>query len=103
MSESDSKSDALPRRTVLKSAGLGVGAGILSTLGTGSQAAGEPGIWSQDYWAKKGDVPLYMFRKRLGAPGVGEPPRPALFLVHGSSVTWRIFDLDRPAMANIQS
>src|SRR5262245_47433099 len=96
MSESNSKSDALPRRTVLKSAGLGVGAGILSTLGTGSQATSEPGIWSQDYWAKKGDVPLYMFRKRLGAPGVGEPPRPVLFLVHGSSVTWRIFDLDTP-------
>src|SRR4029450_5186167 len=55
MSESDSKSDAaVPRRTVLKSAGLGVGAGILSTLGTASQAASEPDIWSQDYWARKG-------------------------------------------------
>ena len=45
MNESDSKSDAaVPRRTVLKSAGLGVGSGILSALGTASQAAGEPGI-----------------------------------------------------------
>jgi pimeloyl-ACP methyl ester carboxylesterase len=97
MSESDSKSDAaVPRRTVLKSAGLGVGAGILSTLGTASQAAGEPDIWNQDYWARKGNVPLYMFRKRLGAPAVGEPLRPVLFLVHGSSVTWRIFDLVTP-------
>jgi hypothetical protein len=37
-----------------------------------------------------------MFRKRLGAPAVGEPPRHVLFLVHGSSVTWRIFDLVTP-------
>lgn len=37
-----------------------------------------------------------MFRKRLGAPKTGEPSRPVLFLVHGSSVSWRIFDLDTP-------
>lgn len=40
--------------------------------------------------------PLYIFRKRLGAPKPGESSRPVLFLVHGSSVTWRIFDLDTP-------
>jgi len=92
-----SKPDAaLPRRTVLKSAGLGVGAGILSSLARSAKAAGGPDIWSQEYWAKKGDVPLFMFRKRLGAPAAGEAPRPVLFLVHGSSVTWRIFDLDTP-------
>src|SRR5437588_10620999 len=85
----------VPRRTVLKTAGLGIGAGLLSGLPIAAQAAdGE--IWSADYWAKKGDVPLYMFRKRLGAPKRGEAPRPVLFLVHGSSVTWRIFDLDTP-------
>ena len=53
-------------------------------------------IWSAEYWAKKGDVPLYIFRKRLGAPRPGKSSRPVLFLVHGSSVTWRIFDLDTP-------
>jgi pimeloyl-ACP methyl ester carboxylesterase len=93
MSESD---PGLPRRTVLKSAGLGVGAGLLSGLATPVHAAESAEIWSQDYWAKKGDVPLYMFRKRLGAPKAGDQPRPVLFLVHGSSVTWRIFDLDTP-------
>ncbi len=93
MSESD---PALPRRAVLKSAGLGVGAGLLSGLAKPVQAAESAEIWSQDYWAKKGDVPLYMFRKRLGPPKAGEQPRPVLFLVHGSSVTWRIFDLDTP-------
>lgn len=51
-------------------------------------------IWSQEYWAQKGKVKLYMFRKRVGAPASGEPPRPILFLVHGSSFGSRSgFDL----------
>jgi hypothetical protein len=25
-------------------------------------------MWSQEYWAHKGDVKLYMYRKRVGAP-----------------------------------
>src|SRR5271168_106802 len=37
-----------------------------------------------------------MFRKRLGAPKPGEPARPVLFFVHGSSVTSRVFDLRVP-------
>lgn len=51
-------------------------------------------IWSREYWATKGGVKLYMFRKRLGAPAPGENPRPILFLVHGSSFgTQAGFDL----------
>ena len=42
------------------------------------QAGGNGQIWSQEYWAKKGDVPLWMFRKRLGAPQAGEAARPVL-------------------------
>jgi pimeloyl-ACP methyl ester carboxylesterase len=86
----------LARRAVLKTAGLGVGAGLLSGAATPAQAASDGEIWSAEYWTKKGDIPLYIFRKRLGAPKAGEAPRPVLFLVHGSSVTWRIFDLDTP-------
>jgi alpha-beta hydrolase superfamily lysophospholipase len=59
-------------------------------------AAAEGEIWSSEYWAKKGDVPLWMFRKRVGAPKAGEPSRPVLFLVHGSSVTSRTFDINVP-------
>jgi pimeloyl-ACP methyl ester carboxylesterase len=90
----------MPRRTVLR--GLGIGAGLMSNLAGTAQAQTAPAaakdgdIWSAEYWAKKGDVPLYVFRKRLGAPKPGEPSRPVLFMVHGSSVTWRIFDLDTP-------
>ena len=54
-------------------------------------------VWSNEYWVKKGDVPLYMFRKRLTAPKRGEKPRPVLFLVHGSSISSRSsFDLTPP-------
>lgn len=84
----------LPRRAILKGAGLGLGAGMLACI----TAAAEPAaaIWSREYWTKKGEVPLYIVRKRLGEPKPREPLRPVLFLVHGSSVTWRIFDLDAP-------
>jgi alpha-beta hydrolase superfamily lysophospholipase len=54
-------------------------------------------IWSSEYWAKKGDLALYIFRKRLGASKPGEPARPILFLAHGSSVSARpTFDLTVP-------
>src|SRR3954463_7150088 len=77
----------LARRTVIKGAGIGLGAGMLAGLDTASAqsptaAPSESAeIWSSEYWAKKGEVPLWMFRKRLGAPKPGEPLRPVLFFV----------------------
>jgi alpha-beta hydrolase superfamily lysophospholipase len=54
-------------------------------------------IWTGEYWAKKGELSLYIFRKRLGAPKSGEPAKPILFLAHGSSVSARpTFDLTVP-------
>src|SRR5438477_15389 len=90
----------LARRAVLRGLGVG-GLGLGVAAATPAQAAtavtSEGGeIWSSEYWAKKGDVPLWMFRKRLGAPKRGEAPRPVLFFVHGSSVTSRVFDLNVP-------
>ena len=90
---------SLGRRAVIKGAGLGlVAGGISATLPAQAASAATEGgeIWSSEYWAKKGDVPLWMFRKRVGAPKAGEPSRPVLFLVHGSSVTSRAFDLNVP-------
>src|SRR5258706_4666373 len=53
--------------------------------------------WSNEYWAQKGDVKLYMFRKRSTAPKAGEKPLPVLFLIHGSSNSGRSsFDLATP-------
>jgi pimeloyl-ACP methyl ester carboxylesterase len=92
----------LARRTLIKGAGFGAGlvaGGMADTLLAHSAEAAptEDGeIWSSEYWAKKGDIPLWMFRKRLGQPKAGEPSRPVLFFVHGSSVTSRSFDLTVP-------
>jgi hypothetical protein len=69
----------LARRTVIKAMGAGVAAGAIGTMPAQSAtpAATEGGeIWSQEYWTKKGDIPLWMFRKRIGAPKAGEPARP---------------------------
>ncbi len=89
---------ALARRAVIKGAGAGlVAGGLAGAMATqGAVAATSQGseIWSSEYWAKKGDVPLWMYRKRLGAPKAGEPSRPVLFFVHGSSISSRVFDLN---------
>ena len=90
----------LPRRGLVKAAGLALLAGAVGDAAAlqSAAAAGDNAsdIWSSEYWAKKGDVPLWMFRKRLGAPKAGEPSRPVVFFVHGSSVTSRAFDLSVP-------
>jgi alpha-beta hydrolase superfamily lysophospholipase len=64
---------------------------------TPASAGGSEKIWSGEYWAKKADLSLYIFRKRLGLPRPGEPAKPTLFLAHGSSVSARpTFDLTVP-------
>ncbi len=99
----------LSRRALLTTAASVAAAGLVdiatatkvgaqNTTGTsGSADSTESKIWSKDYWAKKGDVSLYMFRKRAGDPADDDVPRPVLFLSHGSSVSSRpTFDLHVP-------
>jgi len=83
----------LSRRSLIHGASLGLG-----LLAAGPVLAQTPApIWNAEHWAKKGDVSLHLFRKRAGAPKAGEPPRPVLFLVHGSSISARpSFDLSVP-------
>jgi pimeloyl-ACP methyl ester carboxylesterase len=70
-------------------------------MGSGKMDHQEKKIWSNEYWAQKGDIKLYMFRKRMGAPQAGQPPLPVLFLVHGSSLSSRsAFDLNAGAHGN---
>ena len=93
------------RRTVLMSAGLGIGAApvcVRSPAHAEGGAASEAEVWSQEYWANKGGVKLNMWRKRVGAPKADEKPRPVLFMVHGSSNSARSsYDLSVPkARAN---
>lgn len=84
---------SLPRRAVIKFAG----AGLLGGLAGPAHAVETEEIWSADYWARKGDVKLNLWRKRIGVPKPGEQPRPLLFLVHGSSNSARSsYDLSVP-------
>jgi len=89
---------SLARRSLIKGAGLGLVAGVLADTVPAQSAGPAEGneIWSGEYWAKKGDIPLWMYRKRVGAPKAGEPSRPVAFFVHGSSVSSRVFDLNVP-------
>jgi len=88
----------IARRTVLMSAGIGMGAGLVAGTGLAQAqptAAGE--TWSAEYWANKGGVKLNLWRKRASAPQPGEKPLPILFLVHGSSNSARSsYDLTVP-------
>jgi alpha-beta hydrolase superfamily lysophospholipase len=99
----DDTDPGVARRTVLRTASLGLGAGLVTSL-TPSEAegvtpaaavAGE--IWSSEYWTQKGDTKLNLWRKRVGAPKAGERALQILFLVHGSSSSTRTsFDLTVP-------
>jgi alpha-beta hydrolase superfamily lysophospholipase len=65
-------------------------------------------IWSGEYRATKrrngSEIQLAMYRRRLGAPQPGEPARPVLFLVHGSSNSAKSsFDLIVPGRGEYSS
>jgi len=88
------------RRTFLKGTGLGVGFGLFgrcaSALAQNVPTDATTPLWSGEYWAKKGEVSLYLYRKRLRQPDANEK-RPVLFFVHGSSISARSsFDLAVP-------
>ena len=77
------------RRDVIKAAGAGLATSLLAgaTAQAQTPAAAQVGaeFWTAEYTAKKGDVSLAMYRKRVGAPTAGGAQKPVLFLVHGSS------------------
>jgi alpha-beta hydrolase superfamily lysophospholipase len=75
------------RRDMIKAAGAGLAAGLFADAGAQAQtqAPSDGAFWTAEYVAKKGDVSLQMYRKRVGAPMAGEPAKPVFFLVHGSS------------------
>lgn len=88
------------RRSIMQAAGLGALAGLVggrAQAQTEMTRLGEGPVWSREYTVKKGDTPLHVFRKRLGAPGPDSAKPPVLFLVHGSSNSGRsTFDLTVP-------
>ena len=87
------------RRALLLSAGVGLGTvtvdGARKPLLAQADRPTADQLWSAGYVARKGDVSLALYRKRIGPPQAGE--RPVLFLVHGSSVSAKpSFDLTVP-------
>jgi alpha-beta hydrolase superfamily lysophospholipase len=83
---------SLSRRSALQAGAAATAAALLAPPGTATPvAAGR--IRSEEHWARKGDVRLYLYRKLRAEAG----KRPVLFLVHGSSFSGRGgFDLHVP-------
>ncbi|WP_158922407.1 alpha/beta hydrolase [Acidisphaera sp. S103] len=76
--------------------GVMIGAPLAVAAVTRPAAAAES-FWTAQYQARKGDVTLAIYRKRLHAPRAGEAKLPVLFLVHGSSISsLPSFDLTVP-------
>ena len=89
----------ISRRRALLAAGTALAAPAFAQKSAqqSAQQSATQKPWSAEYWAQKGDVKLYMFRKRAAAPKVGEKPLPVLLLIHGSSNSGRSsFDLATP-------
>jgi len=85
-----------PTRRSVIAAGI-AGAVLAGGARQAAAADSEAAIASAEYWAKRGDVALYMFRKRRDAGRADGKPMPVLFLVHGSSLSGRsTFDLTVP-------
>ena len=78
---------SIARRDFIKAGGAGLAMALAADAAWAQTASGE--FWTAEYVAKKGDVSLQMYRKRVGAPAAGEAPKPVLFLVHGSSTSAR--------------
>lgn len=85
------------RDALAGAAGLGA-VGVAAKEAAAHPAAPAGTVVSAEYWAEKGPVRLYLYRKRLDIPrAAGEPPRRVLFLVHGSSNSSRpTYDLTVP-------
>ena len=65
----------LGRRDVIAAAGAALAAGLAGDAAhapAAAQAVSANDIVRNEYWAKKGEVSLYLFRKRVGAPAPGE-------------------------------
>jgi alpha-beta hydrolase superfamily lysophospholipase len=85
----------LDRRGLLKASALLTAAATATGCGP-ARAAVEPKIEATEHWAQKGDVKLYLYRKRL-INTVRDDTKPVLFLVHGSTFAGRgSYDLQVP-------
>jgi pimeloyl-ACP methyl ester carboxylesterase len=76
-------------------------AAATTAAGAAAPAAAQAGkIVAEEHWAKKGEVDLYIYRKRMLGDGRTDA-KPVLFLVHGSTFSCRgSYDLQVPGRSN---
>ena len=102
MTNRDEGEDVSRRRRFLQGAALSLMATAATPQLANATNTIENGVVANEYWAKKGDVDLYLYRKQSTEDKGGKPgPKPVLFLVHGSSFSGRGgFDLQVPGRPN---
>ena len=74
MTDNSLARNSLARRDVIKAAGAGLATSLLAAATAQAQtpaAAQTAEFCTAEYTAKKGDVSLAIYRKRVGAPGAG--------------------------------
>ena len=88
----------ISRRTFLAASALALGASRTGArAGEPDRPSAEGEIRASEYWAHRGDIRLYLYRKYLVSSVRAGSSRPILFLAHGSSVSSRpTFDLNVP-------
>lgn len=85
------------RRDFLGGVGVALGAAATKAWGEPDAQQKEEKIHAYEYWAHRGDIRLYMYRKLVGPATPGNSKRPILFLTHGSSISSRpTYDLTVP-------
>jgi pimeloyl-ACP methyl ester carboxylesterase len=101
------------RRTLLKSLGV-AGAGTVAaallplasrqanaapvSASTSGSSDGDAPVYAEEYWAQKGNVKLWVYRKNTSPK---DQPKAVLFLVHGSSYSSKtMYDLQVPNRIN---
>ncbi len=86
------------RRALLKGAALAAAAAPLAMTAVSEAEAAGGKIVGEEHWAQKGNVKLYLWRKRLND---GKKNKPVFFIVHGSSFSGRGgYDLQVPGKPN---
>lgn len=85
----DDNSPSPSRRNILSGLGVATAAAVTASplLRVSTAAAEDAGFWNKQYTAKKGDVNLALYRRRMKAPAAGEKPLPVVVMVHGSSIS----------------
>src|SRR5215204_1265883 len=94
MMETPNLRDGVHRRGFIQASGaLAAGAASVTLPSVGAAAQGT--MKAEEFWAGKGEVKLYLYRKRV--LGEGREHMPVLFLVHASTPSSRgSFDLQVP-------